>query len=145
MAARWVNATDLECEAPALAPGVVAVEVSVNGLDFTADGETVAVVPPAAITSAFPLTGPATGGTEVVVDGADLAFSPTLACRFAFFDVPAAYVNATQLRCAAPAQRAGEVAFAVVDDRRVLYETTFACRSGARNQLATTRSPRRGR
>ena len=46
MAARWVNATDLECEAPALAPGVVAVEVSVNGLDFTADGETVAYAGP---------------------------------------------------------------------------------------------------
>ena len=57
--------------------------------------------------------------------GANLVFSPSLACRFAFFDVPASFVGPTELRCAAPAQSAGAAAFAVVDDRRVLYEATF--------------------
>ena len=43
---------------------------------------------------------------EVVVRGANLVFSPSLACRFAFFDVPASFVGPTELRCAAPAARA---------------------------------------
>ena len=125
-AARWVNATELECEAPpADASGPVAVEVSANGADFTADGAAFSYAATATVTGAGPLSGPATGGTEVVVRGANLVFSPSLACRFAFFDVPASFVGPTELRCAAPAQSAGAAAFAVVDDRRVLYEATF--------------------
>ena len=125
-AARWVNATELECEAPpADASGPVAVEVSANGADFTADGAAFSYAATATVTGAGPLSGPATGGTEVVVRGANLVFSPSLACRFAFFDVPASFVGPTELRCAAPAQSAGAAAFAVVDDRRVLYEARF--------------------
>ena len=124
--ARWVSATELECEAPAAAAlGPVAVEVTANGADFTSDGALLSYAPAPRVTGAAPTSGPATGGTEVTVAGANLTFSPSLACRFAFFDVPASFVGPTELRCAAPAQSAGAAAFAVVDDRRVLYEATF--------------------
>ena len=125
-AARWVNATELECEAPAVDTAqLVTVEVSANGADFTADGAAFSYAATATVTGAVPASGPATGGTEVVVRGANLVFSSSLACRFAFFDVPASFVSPTELRCAAPAQSAGSAAFAVVDDRRVLYESSF--------------------
>ena len=93
-AARWVNATELECEAPpADASGPVTVEVSANGADFTADGAAFSYAATATVTGAGPLSGPATGGTEVVVRGANLVFSPSLACRFAFFDLSLIHIS----------------------------------------------------
>ncbi|KAH8069309.1 hypothetical protein JL721_6130 [Aureococcus anophagefferens] len=124
--ARWVNSTELECEAPAGAAGDVAVEVSVNGADFTDDGATFSYLATAVVSGVSPASGPSTGGTEVTVTGSDLAFSTTLACRFAFVDVAASFVSSSELRCVAPAHGAGSVSFAVVDDGRVLYGASDA-------------------
>jgi hypothetical protein len=124
--ARWVNSTELECEAPAGAAGDVAVEVSVNGADFTDDGATFSYLATAVVSGVSPASGPSTGGTEVTVTGSDLAFSTTLACRFAFVDVAASFVSSSELRCVAPAHGAGSVSFAVVDDGRVLYSASDA-------------------
>ncbi|KAK7253720.1 hypothetical protein SO694_00002343 [Aureococcus anophagefferens] len=97
-AARWVNSTELECEAPAGAAGDVAVEVSVNGADFTDDGATFSYLATAVVSGVSPASGPSRRGTEVTVTGSDLAFSTTLACRFAFVDVAASFVSSSELR-----------------------------------------------
>ncbi|KAH8066382.1 hypothetical protein JL722_820 [Aureococcus anophagefferens] len=100
--------------------------VSVNGADFTDDGATFSYLATAVVSGVSPASGPSTGGTEVTVTGSDLAFSTTLACRFAFVDVAASFVSSSELRCVAPAHGAGSVSFAVVDDGRVLYGASDA-------------------
>ena len=63
-----------------------------------------------AVTAAFPLGGPALGGTTVTLTGSGFADRGGVFCRFgatAAGVVPATLLSSTELLCEAPAQRAG--------------------------------------
>ena len=112
--ARWLGPTMVECEAPAHEAGVVSVEVSVNGADFTADDASFEYVASATVLSATPASGPARGGTAVVVQGESFVFSQALTCRFGTLDVAASYLSSSELLCVAPEQQlTGGVSLAV--------------------------------
>ena len=49
-----------------------------------------------------PGSGPARGGTDVVIRGADFAPAARLACRFGATRVPAAFVDESTVACASP-------------------------------------------
>ena len=92
---------------------MVALEVSVNGADFTSNAVQYEYQASSQVTSVSPSSGPLQGGTVVMVSGTDFVFSGSLACRFGVMDVAAAFVNRTLVRCIAPAQGEGAVAVEV--------------------------------
>ena len=69
----------LVCATPAIAPGYVTVEISVNAQDFTATGVQVQIVQVTMI-AIEPLSGPRLGGTRVMVHGSNLL--SVLSCLF---------------------------------------------------------------
>ncbi|CAM9091873.1 unnamed protein product, partial [Phaeothamnion confervicola] len=109
------------CAAPALRRRErLWVGITVNGAD--AHGFVpLTVEPRATIIDAWPDRGPASGGTVVVVSGADFRSSVGLVCRFGGTDVPAAFVSSNTVRCVAPPYGggggggAGAVALRVLD------------------------------
>ena len=108
------------------AGGVVSLEVTQNGQDFTSDALTFEYRPVASVHTLEPAHGPVYGGTEVLVRGEGFMNSALLACRFggdSGFDggsarhrgrhasvVPAAkFFNSSCILCVAPpALRTGE-------------------------------------
>ena len=68
--ATWLAESLLECVVPpATGPGAVSVDVTVNGIDYTASGLSLTYVTQTVIISAWPLSGPAGGGTIVNISG----------------------------------------------------------------------------
>ena len=96
--ARYVSSTELVCIAP-VGDGVVDVAVTANGVEF---GEATAFTYAATRARFAPGSGPARGGTDVIIKGADFAPAARLACRFGSTSVPAAFVDATTVACASP-------------------------------------------
>ena len=112
--ARWVSSTTVICAVPAAAPGLVAISVSNNGVDFSSSTAAFEYVPVVAVSGVAPAMGPVVGGTLVEVTGANFVYSPTLACRFgALATVPAVYMSSTKLLCQSPSQVAGPQAVTV--------------------------------
>ena len=122
--ARWLNSSAVACMVDGQAPGVVAVDVTANGLDWSTSAVTspqlnftlVATSPPA-LTSLAPAFGPASGGTVVTIAGVGLTPDPVLAggvrCLWGGLgSTPAAAVSAAQVTCATP-QGAANVTVAV--------------------------------
>jgi hypothetical protein len=117
VSARVLNSTALECATPALSlsarsTGAAAVEVSSNGVDFTASGLEFTYQPPVHVTSVEPAFVAETGGSSVVVVGT--GFDPTserIRCRFgaSATSVPATYLTTTSVRCTAPSHAPGTV------------------------------------
>ncbi len=115
-----VNSTSLVCLVPALAPGVVAVDVSCNRVDFTSSSVSVTVVQDVAVVSAAPKAGPVTGGTRVTVTGS--GFGPGLACAFLPVQEAAAAAAATVVVAAG-----GPVAAPVVVGATILSDSQLVC------------------
>ena len=93
-----MSSTELVCIAPA-GDGVVDVAVTANGVEF---GEATAFKYAATRARFAPGSGPARGGTDVVIKGADFAPAARLACRFGSTSVPAAFVDESTVACASP-------------------------------------------
>jgi hypothetical protein len=95
--------------------GIVAVEVTQNGMDFTDSGVTYEYLPIAEVDSLEPNHGPVYGGTEIIVRGSSFRNSSLLSCRFGDHSrdatVPVArYFNSSAILCVAPPSvYAGEV------------------------------------
>jgi hypothetical protein len=111
--ARHLSESQLVCDSPMSSPGLMALEVSTNGQDFSSSGvlyESVTV----AIEELAPWLGPTQGGTHVVISGPGLARLPSLHCQFApvsFFDavamlpwleVAASTFDSRQVTCRSP-------------------------------------------
>ena len=115
--AKLLNGSALECIAPVRGAAVVeTVEVTLNkdieGHSLTSDGVEYHFYDESAVavTSVFPLGGPALGGTNVTVTGSGFADRGGVFCRFgatAAGVVPATLLSPTELLCEAPVQRAG--------------------------------------
>ena len=78
--ASLIGTDTLTCAAPALAPGYAAVEITVNGQDYTATGIQAQLVQ-VVVNALQPMNGPKLGGTRVVVYGTNLF--DVFSCLFA--------------------------------------------------------------
>ena len=108
--ARLVSAERVECTSPPHAVGVVPLEISMNGLDFT-EGSAVFAYRGPVIRSVHPLIGPESGGTLLTLTGEQFT-SGLLVCNFAgAASTPALWVSAARIQCRTPRAPPGNVAF----------------------------------
>ena len=108
--AHLVSAERVECTSPPHAVGVVPLEISMNGLDFT-EGSAVFAYRGPVIRSVHPLIGPESGGTLLTLTGEQFT-SGLLVCNFAgAASTPALWVSAARIQCRTPRAPPGNVAF----------------------------------
>ena len=100
------------CAAPEHPPGSVIVEVSVNGLDFSAAGLVFTYSPSVDVRSLTPAIGPDRGGTLVTVTGHPFIGSDSVSCKFGSVVVPAMLLDTVQgshaLQCVSPPRSTSE-------------------------------------
>jgi hypothetical protein len=97
---------------------VFAVEVTLNGQDWSVSGVEFSYDVPLEVSDIWPVMGPAaTGGTVLTVRGRGFVQSTDLSCRFGHTLVPATYLSDDTLLCAAPPSAPGLVSFEVTNSR----------------------------
>jgi hypothetical protein len=102
---RIAGSSSLLCRVPAAdAEGTVAVEVSNNGVDFSASDVVFTYIAPLQPLSISPRTGPVSGNTVVRIEGTGFAPTGDLACVFGegATPVPAVYEAANRISCVSP-------------------------------------------
>ena len=104
VAASFVTSTALVCATPARLPGTVALQVSNNGVDFSADSVPFEFDLSATVGSVAPSRAPRAGGTAVTLLGAN--FPPSGGAFFCTFGsapaVAATSVDANRIVCVTP-------------------------------------------
>eukprot|EP00698_Gefionella_okellyi_P014440 TRINITY_DN4005_c1_g1_i2.p1 TRINITY_DN4005_c1_g1~~TRINITY_DN4005_c1_g1_i2.p1 ORF type:complete len:2826 (+),score=696.32 TRINITY_DN4005_c1_g1_i2:356-8479(+) len=111
--AQFNSTTSVTCVTPSHAFGSVAVEVSTNNQDFTANNVQYAYLPAAAVSAVVPTSGSVVGGTNVTVTGINFVGSQ-ITCRFELSPpVAARQITSTQIECTTPALAAGSVSVEV--------------------------------
>ena len=115
--AQRISNDAIECVAPAHAAGEVAVEVSLNGVDFTSSGVTYAYLGPT-IQAVHPALGPEQGGTVVTVIADALPSAQLVYCLFGALPSAAFVYSSTQLVCVAPLAPPGDASL------RLAYSST---------------------
>ncbi len=103
-AALFISSTQLSCMSPVHPPGLVAVEVSNNHMDFSTSRILHEFRAPLTVTSISPPRGAETGGTVLNVYGSNF-FLPIggIWCRFAdSINVSAAFSSSSYVTCIAP-------------------------------------------
>lgn len=101
-----LSPTELRCVVPPLPPGNYTVSVMAGAEESSGPLPVLHVLDASLLLSVSPSSGPARGGTVLVLSGARLATCP-YTCRFGSRAVPAARVSATLLRCITPALHPG--------------------------------------
>ena len=99
LVATWTSTTEIRCQAPAQAPGSVAVEVTNNNQDYSSEGVMYTYQANAAVTSVSNSHGPVTGGTLITVTGSNFVNSPQLRCRFYLDILPGTWLTASTVLC----------------------------------------------
>ena len=103
VAATFVSLTELDCEVPAVdKPVSQELEITVNGVDFTSDGNVFTYTGDPAVLSATPDSGSASGGTVVLVNGYNFADSSDLSCQFGASLVSGRWISSHAIQCVAP-------------------------------------------
>ena len=97
----YISSSEVACQAPEMAPGLVPVSVSNNNADYLAFGPLFTYVA-VRILVAMPSEGPVAGGTVVVLQGTDFVDREQLYCSFGGYRQHATYVASDMLRCVAP-------------------------------------------
>ena len=98
-----VSSSIIECMAPEHPVGNYALEISLNGYDFTEKGFPFSFYQKHEVLSIYPVSGPATlSGTEVLVKGTHFVNSSSLICRFGNVEVPAYFYSTNEVRCCTP-------------------------------------------
>ena len=105
--AHRVSMMAIECVAPSHVAGAVAVEVSMNGLDFTSSGANFVYLSPT-IHAVHPTLGPERGGSLIQITGVHMMRDADAFCRFgAHTTSPAKWVSATRMDCVTPPMTSG--------------------------------------
>ncbi|KAH8066381.1 hypothetical protein JL722_819 [Aureococcus anophagefferens] len=108
--ATWVSSVEIECATPAAPfPATVAVAASLGGLRSSHSSASFAYVSPTVVRSAAPLETTHLGGAVVNVTGDRFDGNSKTTCDFGGPRVPATVVNASLLRCVAPARPPGAI------------------------------------
>jgi hypothetical protein len=112
VAATFITSSLLNCTAPAQTAGAVAVEVSTNGVDFSASNITYQYVSEVRVVSLLPNSGPLLGHTNVSVISTSLL--PGSSCRFGEVSaLRVEWVSHFELVCVSPPQPAGSLSVEV--------------------------------
>ena len=98
-----VSDTEARCTTPRGDAGVVVVEASTNGVDFTPHTVQYRYIPLVTVSHVTPARGSAQGGTRVTVHGNSFLDTGALQCRFGDQLVQGLRVSATQVVCHTPA------------------------------------------
>ena len=122
-AARRVSDAQVECATPpSSAAGSRVVSLSLNGQQFALSAAMFTYRPAAAVSSVWPRSGAAEGGTPLTVLGSGFSSSAealgALRCRFNSTVVGAAYVSESALACNTTAMTSGHVSVEVSTNGR---------------------------
>eukprot|EP00814_Leptocylindrus_danicus_P016055 CAMPEP_0116049566 /NCGR_PEP_ID=MMETSP0321-20121206/30235_1 /TAXON_ID=163516 /ORGANISM="Leptocylindrus danicus var. danicus, Strain B650" /LENGTH=663 /DNA_ID=CAMNT_0003532005 /DNA_START=372 /DNA_END=2360 /DNA_ORIENTATION=+ len=101
----FVSTEEITCVAPALTSSIAyfaAVEISLNGYDFTTDGVLYEYVDDAALLSVSPVSGPTSGGSAVTLTGTNFVGSDTPLCRFGDVTVAGLLLSLSEIECVTP-------------------------------------------
>lgn len=114
VAASSYTDTKVICTTPAMSDTsqqvVLAVEVTVNQIDYTSNSKPFKFYPDLTISSLIPTSGPASGNTDLTLVGTNFVNVSSLVCRFdGGTPVKAAYLKSTIMTCRTPAHAAGPV------------------------------------
>ena len=126
--ANVLSSTMLECVTPSQTQlGVLALELSANEQDFSADEVLFEYQPAVRLDDAAPARGPSSGGSSVALSGAGFSRrSAMLGYTYARFNttkVPVVRVSASELRCTAPAHASGLVSVEVTQNDQQYTES----------------------
>ncbi|KAK7253707.1 hypothetical protein SO694_00002342 [Aureococcus anophagefferens] len=125
--ATWVSSVEIECATPAAPfPATVAVAASLGGLRSSHSSASFAYVSPTVVRSAAPLETTHLGGAVVNVTGDRFDGNSKTTCDFGGLRVPATVVNASLLRCVAPARPPGAITVHVRVFRDVVGSFPFS-------------------
>ncbi len=93
----------VECTAPQHPPGSCALDISLNGQDYTNQRFPFFFYSDPGVSRIYPVSGPSLGGTLVTVLGTSFANTTELACRFGYSDpVKAVFVSPQEIVCISP-------------------------------------------
>lgn len=99
----FVSHTEVECETPAFpGHGPQEMEVTMNGIDFTSDGNVFTYIGAPVAFSITPDSGGASGGTVVLVRGTNFVDSSYLSCYFGSLVVSGRWISSEVVQCVAP-------------------------------------------
>lgn len=117
VAAQYLSPTELVCFVPAHFPGTFALEVSLNGADFTTSAVEFTYDPSVLVTQIWPVLGPAAmGGSILTIRGDGFYQNTDLACRLGQAVVPAHFINNQTILCKTPPSRPGLVSVEVTNN-----------------------------
>jgi hypothetical protein len=100
----WLSANVMKCRVPAGAPGMIPVEVSNNGIDFTNSGLRLLRYPDESVTHVVPSRALWTGLVPVFVRGHNFLNTSSLACRFDTAVVRAVWISPRVVSCIVPSR-----------------------------------------
>ncbi|KAJ1464998.1 hypothetical protein T484DRAFT_1866907, partial [Baffinella frigidus] len=100
--ARFVSSTGVVCSAPPMRASNVAVSLSINEEQYTAEGPRLSLVPMAELMSASPSVGSIRGGVEVTLSGRGFEGGAVSACKFGEQVVGADVASDETVVCTAP-------------------------------------------
>lgn len=80
--ATYLSAESITCVAPPHLPGLVKVEVTVNGQDWSDNGVMMEYRPAIMLQDIHPLMGPRRGGTELMIRGSNYRETDLISCHF---------------------------------------------------------------
>lgn len=102
--ATFVSSNEVECESPVVTESTSKeVEVTVNGIDFTSNGNLFTYTEAPFVLSATPDSGSASGGSVVLVEGMNFVDSDELVCQFGHVSVSGQWISSTLVQCVSPA------------------------------------------
>lgn len=116
--AKFLSNQAVLCTAPPHLPGVVSVELTSNGADFSMSGALFTYYPQANVVSVWPVLGSASeGGTIVTIHGDGFRNSAELVCKFGnTIGTEATWLSSTKLLCRTPPHRPGLVVVRVANN-----------------------------
>lgn len=121
------RAEGITCVAPESRLGVVPVDVSSNGADFTSNGWVFHYAPEIVVESASPVVGSESGGTEVEITGKGFEHTRDLTCEFGSIGTTtsARWIDSTTLSCTSPPRMPGSVTLRVSMNDQQFVNTGF--------------------
>ena len=109
----FVSSSEVRVISPAHAPGVVIIECSLNGVDFSVGGPHFHVYTPARVSMLLPSRGPEMGGTTVRLHMDGAIERHDLLCLFGTHPVSATRINSGLVECDAPRAPHGNITLQV--------------------------------
>lgn len=125
--AAFLSSLAMLCVAPSNPSGVVALEVTSNGADFSFSGAPFTYYTVAKVYSIWPLLGSGSeGGTVVTIHGEDFENSAGLSCKFgSITGIEATWLSSTTVLCKTPRHRPGLVVVQVTNNGADFLSTTM--------------------